>query len=287
MTQLYLTPDTKPLTTVSPLNYFGGKSRAVKVLEQSILDHFGSLPNEVVSPFLGGGSFELYLTRRKINVYGYDLFFPLINFWRHWMNDTEAVVLKAREILYNNDRDTVNEKYLRKYNEYDDDRLLQAALAFINSRMSFFGFNFRTPTINDYIREENDIFLHKRVPQKRDGMFRKTSLIEQFYNPYFHVDQEDYRASLEKHKDTFAYIDPPYITKSAIYGDSRKYNEDFDHEEMFNLIKDRKNWILSYNDHPFILSLYKDFTIKRVNWWLSSRIKHKGESNEIVIFSKK
>lgn len=62
----------------TPLRYAGGKSKAVGL----ILENFPKLKNKlVVSPFFGGGSLELTLTRDLgFKVIGYDIFGILVNF---------------------------------------------------------------------------------------------------------------------------------------------------------------------------------------------------------------
>lgn len=58
------------ITTKTMLRYPGGKTRAIKVLAPLVPKN----TNKVVSPFLGGGSFELYLTGLGIEVTASDLF---------------------------------------------------------------------------------------------------------------------------------------------------------------------------------------------------------------------
>ena len=52
-------------TNVSPLRYPGGKTRACKIIDGVISQHFDMNSFEtVVSPFFGGGSFEFYLQNK-------------------------------------------------------------------------------------------------------------------------------------------------------------------------------------------------------------------------------
>ncbi len=49
-------------TNISPLRYPGGKTRACKIIDNIILQHFDiTCFDTIVSPFFGGGSFEFYL----------------------------------------------------------------------------------------------------------------------------------------------------------------------------------------------------------------------------------
>ena len=69
---------------ISPLRYPGGKTRACKIIDNILLEHFDITSfDTIVSPFFGGGSFEFYLQ----NKYGFklivnDKFIPLYNFWK-------------------------------------------------------------------------------------------------------------------------------------------------------------------------------------------------------------
>src|SRR5690349_12606953 len=65
----------------SPLRYPGGKSRAVKYILPLIPQH----ETKLCSPFLGGASIELACTTR-MQVFGSDVFSPLIDFWEELLN---------------------------------------------------------------------------------------------------------------------------------------------------------------------------------------------------------
>ena len=66
----------------SPLRYPGGKTRACKVLDSILREHFTpSSFDTVVSPFFGGGSFEFYLGNTfNYKILANDKFTPLYNF---------------------------------------------------------------------------------------------------------------------------------------------------------------------------------------------------------------
>ena len=77
------------------------------------------------------------------------------------------------------------------------------------------------------------------------------------------------------------YLDPPYHIDSYIYGKNGDLHEDFNHRKLFDIIKDRKDWILSYNDCEFIRDMYSSFRIQPVSWeWGMSNGK---KSSEIII----
>ena len=67
----------------SPLRYPGGKTRACKVLDNILKENFNLKDfTLLVSPFLGGGSFEFYIQNKyHLNILANDKFKPLYNFW--------------------------------------------------------------------------------------------------------------------------------------------------------------------------------------------------------------
>ena len=67
--------------------------------------------------------------------------------------------------------------------------------------------------------------------------------------------------SIVKHPDCFLYLDPPYYLedKSKLYGKNGDMHLGFDHQLLCDLLKNRDNWLLSYNDCEVIRELYKDF----------------------------
>jgi len=63
---------------------------------------------------------------------------------------------------------------------------------------------------------------------------------------------------------TFFYLDPPYYTKEHIYKreDADAFNQ---HEELAAILKQIKGkFLLSYNNDPYIRTLYQGFTIDEV-----------------------
>ena len=52
-------------SNISPLRYPGGKTRACKILETIMKEHFDiSDFDNLISPFFGGGSFEFYIQNK-------------------------------------------------------------------------------------------------------------------------------------------------------------------------------------------------------------------------------
>lgn len=72
------------------------------------------------------------------------------------------------------------------------------------------------------------------------------------------VYNEDFSTIIERfdEKNSFFYIDPPYVDKFY-------YKHNFrieDHYRLYESIRNIKGkWLLSYHDHPLINELYKDY----------------------------
>ena len=100
----------------------------------------------------------------------------------------------------------------------------------------------------------------------------------------------------------FMYLDPPYMLsekqREKLYGKSGDSHAGFDHEGLFEIIKDRKNWVMSYGgESKAIFEIYKDFEIidlsgkwtygmKNVQSLSKQEIKKMDKSSEILIKSK-
>lgn len=93
----------------------------------------------------------------------------------------------------------------------------------------------------------------------------------------------DFTESLNKHPNTFAYLDPPYLVKVPLYGRNGNAHRFFDHAQLAAILKERKQWLLSYNDCPEIRELYKDYNIITPEWKYGMTSSRK--SNEVLIFS--
>ena len=68
-----------PKRIYSPIRYAGGKTKAARLIAGYVPDNV----QRMISPFLGGASLEIFLakTRPELEVIGYDIFQPLIEFW--------------------------------------------------------------------------------------------------------------------------------------------------------------------------------------------------------------
>jgi DNA adenine methylase len=88
------------LNNISPLRYPGGKTKARKIIEKILLEHFNINDfDTLISPFFGGGSFEFYMQNKYgIKLIVNDKFTPLYNFWKQVKINKTVLCDKLKEI---------------------------------------------------------------------------------------------------------------------------------------------------------------------------------------------
>ena len=98
---------------LSPLRYAGGKSKAVGL----ILENMPNLKEKkIVSPFFGGGSFEIVLSKELgFEVIGYDIFSFLTNFWNELINNNELFIDELKKFIPDKENYTRNRHILLNY----------------------------------------------------------------------------------------------------------------------------------------------------------------------------
>ena len=263
----------------TPLRYPGGKSRAVKTIMEFIPPDCG----ELCSPFLGGGSIELAVAERGTKVHAYDIFKPLVWFWESLLSTPHqlAEAADSYRVLhddYEGKRGLLKENFHRIREELraeSDYSLDNAAKFYAINRSSFSGATFSGG-------------FSKRASYAR---FTDSSIdrIRNFNEPNLTVAQAHFKDSIPKHPDAFLYLDPPYLLgekKEKLYGDKGDTHADFDHEGLHEIVTDRSNWVMSYNDCEKIRELYKDYKIITAEWAMGMKnVKQKkmGSSSEILI----
>ncbi len=224
--------------------------------------------SELMSPFFGGGSLELACTSRGIRVHGYDIFLPLVSFWQQLLNDPEALATAVQD-YFPLTRDRFYELQKLHKDELTD---LQGILFFVLNRSSFSG-----TTLSGGCSEAS---VTERFTQSSIDRLRKFS---QFDRQKLTVNSADFQESLDRHPDTFLYLDPPYLIDSMLYGNRGSTHRGFDHEGLANRLRKRSGWILSYNNCPEILELYQGYEIQYPTW--SYGMSSDKASKEVLILN--
>ena len=244
--------------TQSPLRYAGGKSLAVGLIIEKLPKDI----NRLASPFMGGGSVEIALAREMgMEVYAYDVFDILCNYWKVQLGFPVALAKRLKE--FRPDRDTFStvKKRLEKHWKHGDrlDRYDLAAHYYFNSNTSY-GPHFLGWPSDVYLNEER----YAKMVDK----------VESFRAPGLFVNCADFTKSIPSHAEDFLYCDPPYYldegdTFCGMYPHRNFpiHHKGFRHDLLRDLLLSHKGgFILSYNDCPIIREWYAECNIEFPEW---------------------
>lgn len=266
-----LKEDTPKRKNISPLRYPGGKTRACKKLDEILSEYFDINSFSILlSPFFGGGSFEFYLQNKyDFPIITNDKFTPLYNFWKSAKFNNSELVSKIEPYLGIDKKEfTVLRKNIISLTS---DPITQATHYFIINRCSFSG-----ATLSGGFSKEAS---KKRFTPSSIERVKKLDLTD------FIIYNEDFEPFIKKHhtEESILFLDPPYYLegKSNLYGNNGDMHENFDHKKLADLLSDKINWIMTYNNCSYIRELYKDQIIIETYW--SYGMNKSKESSEIVI----
>ena len=261
--------------SLSPLRYAGGKSKAIGL----ILENLPSLKKKkIISVFFGGGSFEIVLSKKLgFEVIGYDIFSFLTNFWNQIINNNENFIYELEKLIPDKENFTKNRHILLNYWEkikpkdlnyntrnkielteeekilLDNNKLLEAVYYYYNMQLSY-GPMFLGWQSSVYLKDEKFKNIINKIKNINLGNLK--------------VKCDIFENVIEKHKNEFLFLDPPYYLGECsnmfkgIYPNSNfaYHHNNFDHELMCDLLKKHKGgFFITYNDCSIIRELYKDY----------------------------
>lgn len=264
--------DLPPIPSIkSPLGYPGGKRKLCVLLDEYLPKGLTNM----VSPFMGGGSVELYCTGKLIHVEAYDNFEPLMNFWKFFIEDSKKLIDFVRTIY-----PLPFER--RKY--YDKTGLAKGLPDFDNSSLT----DFERAGVYLCVNKQSFRGWGLAAPQSQFEELKPLSFFnkwETWQNTYITVGCSDYIPVIENANGKFLYLDPPYVDKEHFYG-AYKDKAQFDHKKLAELLHNTSSkWIMSYGDHQLIRDLYKDYTILEPQWKYMVRRNADQKSEELLILN--
>lgn len=252
-------PDSFKRYIGSTLRYAGGKSLAVGYIVKLLPDKL----DRVISPFLGGASVEIALSKELgLEVIGYDIFDILTNFWFYQINHPEELAAKLESF------EPTKEEYARVRNIMKNhwkgiERIEGIDLAAV------YYFNHNTSYGPHFLGSQSSVYLQ---PKRYATTVEK---VRNFDVKNFQVFCDSFENVIPKYPNDFLYCDPPYY----LDGDSKMFigmyphrnfpihHKGFNHEKLRDqLINHKGGWILSYNDCSTIREWYKDFNITTPTW---------------------
>ena len=278
--------------SLSTIRYAGGKTLAVGHVVELLPEN----TKRVVSPFFGGGSIEIAMSKElDLEVIGYDIFDILCNYWKFQIEKPNLLYeklkgLKPNKTTFEKIRLILNDVWKKKV------KLDPLTLAV------YYVYNFNLSYGPGFMGWSSDIYLDEKRYE------RMLENIRNFDPKNLKVECADFQNVMKKHSNDFLYCDPPYY----IGKDSKMFrgiypmrnipvhHNGFPHEALRDLLKNHKGgFILSYNNCPTIREYYKEFQQFFPRWQYTmgqgetrigkNRIEngdnHIKESHELIIFS--
>ena len=238
----------------SPLRYPGGKSRAIQQMKYLLPNEF----DEYREPFVGGGSFFIYLKQKRtdLRIWINDLNPELYYFWKQVQIDSEKLA-----------RDVLKVKKERRSGQELFDELLavqtksitefeRAVRFFVLNRITFSG----VVESGGY----SQLAFESRFTESSIERLSKLGRIMEGIK----ITHLDYRELLTGgDKKVFTFLDHPYFkaTKSKLYGRNGILHTGFNHDEFaYEMKKCTHSWLITYDDSPEIRA---NFSFAKIYEW--------------------
>lgn len=231
----------------TPLRYPGGKSRAIDKMKFLLPRDF----EEYREPFVGGGSFFIYLRQRfpKLKIWINDLNPELYYFWKCAQTDSEKL---AQEVLRIKKETKDGQKLFAELLKLDAQKLTEqerAARFFVLNRITFSG-------VVESGGYSQAAYEGRFTLSSIERVFGLGKLLENVK-----ITNVDYREILKDGDERiFTFLDPPYFkaVKSRLYGKNGILHTEFNHQEFACAVKAcRHSWLITYDDSPEIRENFK------------------------------
>ena len=231
----------------TPLRYPGGKSRAVTKMLQFLppLEDY----TEYREPFLGGGSFAIWMTQRYpfMNIWVNDLYEPLYNFWCEVRDNGQKMRDELIQLKYRHPEPASAKQLFLEAKEYlayegrKSEPFHRAVSYYIVNKCSFSGLT-ESSSFSAQASESN---FSMRGIDKLPGY---QEIVKDWK-----ITNLSYEELLTDDKSVFTYHDPPYDIKDNLYGRKGNMHKKFDHDK-FALDCDRfiGHQMVSYNSTQLI-----------------------------------
>jgi len=238
----------------SPLRYPGGKSRAVQQMKFLLPKEF----QEYREPFVGGGSFFIYLKQKypDLRIWINDLNPELFYFWKYAQIDSEKL---AREVLKVKKKRKDGRELFTELLSVNVESLTdfeRAVRFFVLNRITFSG-------VVEAGGYSQLAFESRFTDSSIERVSKLGSLLQGIK-----ITHLDYRQLLaDGDKSVFTFLDPPYFkaTKSRLYGKNGVLHTGFNHDEFAQAMRKCKHqWLITYDDSP---EIRKNFTFANIYEW--------------------
>lgn len=209
----------------TPISYPGGKSRAVKKLYEFVSDvQFDTY----VEPFLGGGSFALYITQMRpdVKVVVNDAFRPLYCFWKILKDRPEELTKE----LYQKRQEVVSEQECRELFSLCHKMMGRKSTSNFDLAVSFYVVN--KMSYGGVMNGVENFSRYNASKKFTEFAINKLTFCSEVIQNWV-IKHKDYTEVTRKNssENTLTYLDPPYdITHSTLYGKNAELHKSFDHQ---------------------------------------------------------
>ena len=266
----------------SPLRYPGGKGKLAPFMGLMI-EKMNIRNGTYIEPFAGGAGVALMLLMEgyvdNIVINDYDK--AIYSVWRAIVSESENLVDRILHTSVNIEEwKKQKEIYVGQNRKYSLDL---AFSAFFLNRTNRSGILKGGP-IGGFEQTGN---------YGIDARYNAEKLVERIrtiakYKKHIKVYNKEIVSFIENvlpsyGQDTLTYLDPPYFNKGPeLY---KNFFDKEDHAKIARLILNGipGNWIITYDDTPEIIELYKQRCIRRYD--LNYSVANTGKSSEVIVFN--
>jgi|TARA_R100001244_G_scaffold10815_3_gene12953 DNA adenine methylase len=263
----------------SPLRYPGGKSQLADPIKELII-HNRLQDCTYAEPYAGGCGIGLHLLLRGYisNLLINDIDPSVFAFWNFLIRRPEKFIARIKEVPLTVEEWLAQRETMRSSKIMDD---VGFAFFYLNRTN-------RSGVLNAGVIGGLD----QSGNYKIDARFNRSTLIERVeriknVRSKIKVSKLDGISFLSKHKEenVFFFIDPPYVEKGGRLYLNSYHKQDHQALSEFILTEYRdRDWVMTYDNHPMIYSLYKHFSPKK--YTLQHSVKNSGYGVELIFTSK-
>lgn len=266
----------------SPLRYPGGKAKLSNYILQ-VIDSNDLQGGVYVEPYVGGGSIALSLLHKEAiqKVIINDIDRAIYAFWHSVLNETDALCRLISDTDITMDIWTA-QKEIQKHKEEEDLLSVGFSTFFLNRTN-------RSGILKAGVIGGQNQDGHYKI----DARFKKEGLIKRIQKIAMYSDRIELHnldavalletIEVENKEKVLMYLDPPYYIKgSGLY---LNYYKDKDHRQIADTVSrlEGYRWLITYDNVPFISSLYGEY--RTIVFELSYSASNSVKGQEIMIYS--
>jgi DNA adenine methylase len=259
---------------LSVYRYPGAKNKLLPLIEKHI-DNV--VTDSFADCFTGGGSVLLHVAKKypKIKLYANDKNYNIYSFWKLVSGNNDNAINQFFNLI---DIQPTLELFYKLKEESTSDIVRSAYIGLFLNKCSFSGIG-----VNP-IGGKNQASKYT-VDCRYNAKNIKAKILEirKLLQGRTEVDNSDIINYDNLSSNIPIYLDPPYFIKGKdLYSIYMKNDE---HVSLSNILKGRKNWVLSYDDCEEIRSLYKGYRIIDINakYSINGKKTKWSQKNELLI----